>query len=120
MRYALFMTFDEYQKIAITTDTFEEAEKSIVSPSFMSKLLGLVGETGEIAEKFKKIYRDNDGVMSDEQVLEIRKELGDVLWYINAMSCYLGFTLEDVAQDNLKKVLSRKQRGKTHGSGDNR
>ena len=114
------MTFDDYQKLAITTDTFGGKPQTITSPAFISKLLGLVGEAGEVAEKFKKIYRDNQSVLGPEQLLDIQKELGDVLWYINAMTCYLGLSLEDVANKNLDKVLDRKARGKSHGSGDNR
>ena len=92
----------------------------ITSTAFMSKLLGLVGESGEVADKFKKIYRDNDGVMSKEQLSDMQKELGDVLWYINAICCYLGLNLEEVASGNLDKLLDRKRRNKIHGSGDNR
>ena len=114
------MTFDEYQKLAITTDTFGGKPQPITSPAFVTKILGLVGETGEVAEKFKKIYRDNQGVMGPDQLANMQKELGDVLWYINAISCYLGLSLDDVANNNLDKVLDRKARGKTHGSGDNR
>lgn len=114
------MQFSEYQKAAITTDTFGGKPQPITSTAFMSKLLGLVGETGEIAEKFKKIYRDNNGELSAEQLKDMQKELGDVLWYLNAMCCYLGLNLEDVAEHNLDKVLDRKKRGVTHGSGDNR
>jgi NTP pyrophosphatase (non-canonical NTP hydrolase) len=114
------MQFSEYQKAAITTDTFGGTPQPITSTAFMSKLLGLVGETGEIAEKFKKIYRDNNGQLSAEQVKDMQKELGDVLWYVNALCCYLGINLEDVAEANLHKVLDRKARGVTHGSGDNR
>lgn len=114
------MNFDEYQKLAITTNTFGGKPQPIDSHAFISKLLGLVGETGEVAEKFKKIFRDKGGVLSEEDKKEITKELGDVLWYINAMSCYMGIKLEDVANTNLDKVLSRKARGKSHGSGDNR
>lgn len=114
------MTFDEYQKQAISTDTFGGTPQPIDSHAFMSKLLGLVGETGEIAEKFKKLFRDKNGELSELDKQEITKELGDVLWYINAMCCYLDIKLEDVAEGNLNKVLSRKNRGQTHGSGDNR
>ena len=114
------MQFSEYQKAAITTDTFGGKPQPITSTAFMSKLLGLVGETGEIAEKFKKIYRDNNGQLSAEQLKDMQKELGDVLWYVNALCCYLGINLEDVAEQNLNKVLDRKSRGVTHGSGDNR
>jgi NTP pyrophosphatase (non-canonical NTP hydrolase) len=114
------MDFNEYQKLAISTDTFGGSPQPIDSHAFISKLLGLVGEAGEVAEKFKKIFRDKNGILGEKDKKEMVKELGDVLWYINAMSCYMGVKLEDVANSNLDKVLSRKQRGTTHGSGDNR
>lgn len=114
------MTFDEYQKQAISTDTFGGKPQPIDSHAFLSKLLGLVGETGEIAEKFKKLFRDKNGELSDLDKGEITKELGDVLWYINAICCYLDIELKDVAEGNLDKVLSRKSRGVSRGSGDNR
>jgi NTP pyrophosphatase (non-canonical NTP hydrolase) len=118
------MTFSDYQKLAITTDTFSTADASkadITSTAFISKLLGLVGETGEVAEKFKKLYRDQQITQLNEVAkADIQKELGDVLWYLSAVCCYLDIDLEKVAQDNLDKVLDRKSRGVTKGSGDNR
>ncbi len=115
------MTFDEYQKQALTTDFGSNVEdRSVASLSFMSKVLGLVGETGEIAEKLKKVYRDDGGEMSDEQKADTIKELGDVVWYIAVLAEYLGYTFEDVAQANLDKLSSRKKRGTLPGSGDNR
>ncbi|MBM3210556.1 hypothetical protein FJZ39_04440 [Candidatus Saccharibacteria bacterium] len=86
----------------------------------MSQVLGLVGESGEVAEKFKKLLRDHNGQITEETKAEIAKELGDILWYISSVSHCLGISLETVASSNLKKVLSRKSRGVTHGSGDNR
>ncbi len=114
------MTFDEYQKLAITTDHFGGQPQPVDSHAFLSKLLGLVGEAGETAEKFKKIFRDKEGRLSEEDKKEIAKELGDVLWYINALCCYMGLSLDDVANNNLDKVLDRKKRGVTQGKGDNR
>lgn len=115
------MTFDEYQKTAITTELMDRgAETSANDPAFVAKILGLVGEAGEVAEKFKKIVRDKEGVVSVEDKQEVKKELGDVLWYISAISEYLDIPLEDVAAGNLEKVLSRKSRGVSRGSGDNR
>jgi NTP pyrophosphatase (non-canonical NTP hydrolase) len=114
------MTFDEYQKKAITTDTYKGKMNSVTDHSFLEKAFGLVGEAGEVAEKMKKIIRDKDGIMNEEDKIEIQKEFGDVLWYISSCSYYLGISLEDVAKMNIDKVLSRKQRGTTKGSGDNR
>jgi NTP pyrophosphatase (non-canonical NTP hydrolase) len=115
------MTLDEYQKKAMTTELMKRSvDQKASDPAFVAKILGLVGEAGEVAEKFKKIIRDMDGEILVEDRLEIRKELGDVLWYIAALSDYLGFSLEEVGQKNIDKLLDRKARGVSGGSGDNR
>lgn len=77
--------------------------------------LGLAGETGEFIEKVKKRIRD--GVF-DPKLAAL--ELGDVLWYLSQLASDLGFTLEEVARMNLKKLADRKARGVIHGSGDER
>jgi NTP pyrophosphatase (non-canonical NTP hydrolase) len=113
------MKFDEYQTKAISTLTSDH-DYGDVSAELMAQILGLVGESGEVAEKFKKIIRDKQGVLSADDKQELLKELGDILWYINAVSVLLGGSLTEVAENNLDKVLSRKERGVTKGSGDNR
>lgn len=82
--------------------------------------LGLVNEAGEFAGKIKKIFRDKNGEFSDEDKEALKGELGDVLWYLTQICTNLGFTLEDVAEENLDKLFSRLERGKIQGSGDNR
>lgn len=115
------MTFSEYQKQAITTELMERSGTvSANDPAMVAKVLGLVGEAGEVAEKFKKIVRDKEGVISDEDRIEIRKELGDVLWYISAVADYIGLNLDEVAEKNLEKLFDRRARGTARGSGDNR
>lgn len=114
------MTFDEYQQKAITTDTFAAKAVNVTDPAFVAKLLGLVGEAGEVAEKFKKIIRDKNGELSDLDRQDIKKELGDVLWYVSAVGHYLDIPLGEIANLNLDKVLSRQSRGVTKGTGDNR
>ena len=114
------MNIDEYSKKAITTDTFAGEPQEVSSFGFLEKAFGLSGEAGEVAEKIKKILRDKNGRATAEDKKELAKELGDILWYVNAVGLYLGFSLEEIAQMNLDKVLSRKARGKTSGSGDNR
>jgi NTP pyrophosphatase (non-canonical NTP hydrolase) len=114
------MTFDEYQKQAITTDTFGGSMSSLDDHGFLEKAFGLVGEAGEAAEKLKRIFREKGGAASSEDIAELIKEFGDILWYISALSHYFNVSLDDVAAGNLEKVLSRKQRGQTLGKGDNR
>lgn len=113
------MTLNEYQTQAFSTLTTDHAYGDI-SAQLMAQLLGLVGESGEVAEKVKKILRDKDGKLSEDDTGELLKELGDILWYVNAVSQLLGSDLETVARMNLAKVLSRKSRGVTKGQGDNR
>jgi NTP pyrophosphatase (non-canonical NTP hydrolase) len=87
---------------------------------FRYPVMGLAEEAGEVCGKFAKAVRDENGVISDERKEAIKKELGDVCWFIAEISTLLDFNLEDVMQGNLDKLASRKARGVLHGSGDNR
>lgn len=82
--------------------------------------LGLSNEVGEFQGKLKKIYRDKNGIISEEDRLKLRDELGDVLWYFTQICTNLNLTLEEIAEANLIKVLGRLERGTIHGSGDDR
>jgi len=82
--------------------------------------LGLAGEAGEVAEHAKKTIRDDDGVVSQERRAAMAKELGDVLWYVAQLASELDLDLNEIAEDNLQKLLSRQRRGVLAGSGDER
>jgi NTP pyrophosphatase (non-canonical NTP hydrolase) len=79
-------------------------------------MFGLIGEVGEISEKLKKILRDG----KELDLENMKKELGDVLWYLTALAEDFALTLEDIAYTNVNKLESRAQRGVISGSGDNR
>lgn len=113
------MTFDEYQKQAITTDAYG-GKGDFLSIAFINKVLGLAGESGEVADKVKKLQRNKNGKINQTDIQELSKELGDVLWYLSAIAHYLGVSLDDLAQQNLDKLFDRKARGVIKSKGDNR
>lgn len=113
------MNLDDYTKQALTTLSDNYSYGDITS-QMMGMVLGLADESGEVLGKFKKLLRDKKGVLTDEDRKEIAKEIGDVLWYVSSVSHLLGYSLQEVAQMNLDKLSSRKDRGVLHGSGDNR
>lgn len=113
------MKFDEYQEKAAKYDLFEVSE-DLTEVGFLEKVLGLTGEAGETADKIKKILQDKNGVVSDEDKGLVVKELGDTLWYIAAISRYLGVSMSEVARGNIEKLESRYQRDLLHGEGDER
>ncbi len=101
--------FRDYQKKAVSFAIYPATHK-VLYPT-----LGLCGETGEVAEKVKKQVRD--GVFNRH---EVAKELGDVLWYLANLSNDIGYNLDEIADINIEKLTSRKNRDKIKGSGDNR
>ena len=110
---------NEYQQQAKKYDLFSFSG-NYNTVAFVEKILGLVGEAGETADKVKKVLRDKEGRIVESDRLEIAKELGDVLWYVALVADYLKIPLGDVAKINLEKLESRKQRDLLHGEGDNR
>lgn len=88
--------------------------------SWVYPALGLSGEVGELNEKLKKVMRDKDGNISEEDKRLIMKELGDVSWYASAIGLELDIKFGDVAVANLEKTLDRLDRGVVQGSGDER
>lgn len=109
------MDFSEYQKRSAETAIYPDVGRNLAYPT-----LGLAGETGEVAERVKKVIRDRGGVVDDEMRQGLSKELGDVLWYVAALCRELGLDMDAVARQNLDKLLSRKERGRLQGSGDER
>lgn len=112
-------TFKDYQANAWKTAIYPDKGKCTFS-SLAYCMMGLAGETGEIAEKLKKVYRDKNGEFDLDTQALLMKELGDVLWYLNAMATEIGGSLEMVALLNNQKLQDRMNRGVIQGSGDTR
>ena len=119
------MDFAQYEKEARLTAVYPGSEPSgtkeqndITGVYYCA--LGASGEAGEIANKVKKLIRDDGGTLNLEKCKAISFEIGDALWYLSNLSQEIGFSLEQIAEENISKLASRKQRGEIHGQGDNR
>ena len=122
------MTLNEYQEQAMST-----CMKSCNNFAYM--MLNLVGEVGEFSSKVAKAIRKEEktihnselcthisalGRFDDDFRAELKKEAGDILWQLAGLCRVMDWDLEDVAQGNLDKLASRKERGVIDGNGDNR
>lgn len=99
---------NQYQRKAVETAIFPKEN------ALAYLALGLAGEAGEVANKIKKVIRD------DAPTDGIAAELGDVLWYIAVLADHLAEDLNTLAAANLYKLSQRAANGTLQGSGDNR
>ena len=85
---------------------------------------GIAAEVGELCGVQAKYVRDNptsaDMFLWEKRQEALKKELGDVLWFVAGIASSAGWTLEDIAQMNIDKLEDRRQRNVIQGSGDNR
>lgn len=119
------LTFNEYQNGALETAQYPEVETindfgGLTGTNFVYPVIGLVGEAGEVAEKCKKIIRDKKGLVEETDKQAIKKELGDVLWYVAVLAKEFDLNLDEVAKANYEKLKSRKERNVISGNGDDR
>lgn len=103
-------TFDEYQKFARSTAIYPP-DAGVIYPT-----MGLASEAGEVAGKVKKYIRDG----GEFPVEDLKKELGDVLWYVAVLAAEFKIDLSAVAEANVNKLMDRASRNALAGSGDNR
>ena len=103
-------SFDDYQKFARST-AFYPPDAGTIYPA-----LGLASEAGEVAGKVKKYIRDGGHFPVDD----LKKELGDVLWYVAVLAAEYNIPLSAVARANADKLIDRASRNALGGSGDNR
>jgi len=109
------MDLSDYQARARATAVYPGVGENLVYPA-----LGLCGEAGEVAEKVKKTIRDDGGVLTAERRTALAAELGDVLWYVAQVATEAGLDLDEIADGNLDKLRSRRERAVLQGSGDDR
>ena len=102
------MLIEDYQELA-----FKTALESAKNPAYM--VANLTSEAGEVAGKYAKWIRD--GVLDE---VGMQKEVGDVLWQIAGLSTVMGWSLADIASQNLRKLAARQTNNTLNGEGDER
>lgn len=100
-------------------DTTRNENKEI-EMDWIYPIMGLAGEIGELLNKMKKVLRDDINQQDKKFVQSIKDEFGDIMWYVSQSCNEIGLDLEEIMAENVKKLQSRKERGKLKGSGDNR
>ncbi|TDL96698.1 nucleotide pyrophosphohydrolase [Macrococcus brunensis] len=97
------MNLNEYQELAGRTHNSLLTQ----SDALTNYALGLTGEAGEVADQIKKhVFHGHEL----DQV-ELKKELGDVLWYIANLAAVNGIELSEVAELNINKLMKRYPEG---------
>ena len=110
------LSFENYTHGTTITAIYPDPHTDFTYPA-----LGLSGEAGEVCEKIKKHIRKNGNAPLTEALkADLVLELGDVLYYLARLALVCGVTLQEVAEQNQHKLLSRKDRDVLHGDGDNR
>lgn len=108
-------TAKEYNEFQKATSWYKHAHERN-APELGYLTLGLVGEAGEFADEFKKIIRKcgflEDGsfdrlMMDPRNRVNLHKEIGDVVWYLNRLLHFLGLDLEMVMVMNTYKLYRR-------------
>jgi len=127
------MELNDYADFTQETAIYPQAAKDVVRQAQIStgavleRWIGLAyvtgklnGEAGEIAEEVFKTMRDDHCNLSPDRIARIRSELGDLMYYTACIANIIGVPLDTIAEENMEKLRSRKNRGKLQGSGSDR
>ena len=116
------MKLNEYQDLAMRTNgttrvplrigALREKPNPDLNETLTNAVLGLNGESGELADDVKKAIFHGKPFDRDHAI----KELGDVLWYVAQAATGLDITLEEVARLNVDKLKKRYPEGFSHAA----
>jgi NTP pyrophosphatase (non-canonical NTP hydrolase) len=82
---------------------FQDARDLLHATDQLVWTAGLTGEAGEVSDYLKKVL----GHGKPLEVATVKKELGDVLWYVAALAQSFGLSLSEIATANVEKLRAR-------------
>ena len=106
-RFVDEVTSDASRDAQALSDSLDVIDNFGVSPErVLTAAIGISAEGGEFAEIVKKcIFQGKP--MDDEAQYHMKRELGDIMWYIAQACIALGISLEDVLDTNIQKLEAR-------------
>ena len=79
-------------------------------PRVMTSAIGMLAESGEFTEVLKKmVFQGKE--FNEENRFHMKRELGDILWYWIQGCIALGYTPDEVMDENIKKLEARYPNG---------
>ena len=119
------MTGNEYQKLAMRTNDSQSERRLltavVTTPAIdlsgvLNGCLGLSGEVGEVLDMVKKwVFHEKP---LDET--HLKKEIGDVMWYVAMLCESFGYDLDEILQMNVDKLKARFPEGFDPDKANNR
>ena len=101
----------DYLRGNYTMQGGEVLEQEVDMARLMTALIGMMAESGEFAEVVKKKVFQSDSKFKSDEIFHMKRELGDVLWYWVQGCKALGFTPDEVRDENIRKLESRYPNG---------
>ena len=88
----------------------ESKEFGVKIPELITAQAGLTAEAGEFTEVVKKILFQGKP-LNEENVFHMKRELGDICWYLAVAASALGTTLDEIVVMNVEKLSARYPQG---------
>lgn len=99
------MNMNDFQQHAVSTLAItNKSNKALAHRGF-----GLTGEAGRVAEILKKVIRDKDGKPDTDDIAQIKKRLGDIMYYAATLAEYFDLDLDAIAKQNVEQSTAFKQ-----------
>ena len=83
-----------------------EIEDDANVPRLLTAALGLTAEAGEFTEVVKKIILQGKPY-NEDNVFHMKRELGDICWYIAQACMALDTTFDEIIEMNVEKLKAR-------------
>jgi NTP pyrophosphatase (non-canonical NTP hydrolase) len=108
--FVLSTTSEQSKAIGEFTEVIANLNDQVNVPLLLTASIGMASENGEFSEILKKIVFQGKP-FNEDQRYHMKRELGDILWYLSNAATALGYDLEDIMLENISKLEKRYPNG---------